>query len=120
MIYALEPVPNLDGKVDWRSERPVAREQLLATLASNGYPTDIEVDHMVGPDEWEAQGMERGSPFSLSHRFFQTGPFRPSNVERRAPGLVFAGSGTVPGVGVPMVLVSGKLAAQRVRGLGNR
>ncbi len=30
------------------------------------------------------------------------------------PGLVFAGSGTVPGVGVPMVLVSGKLAADRV------
>ena len=29
-------------------------------------------------------------------------------------GLVFVGSSTVPGVGVPMVLVSGKLAAQRV------
>ena len=42
------------------------------------------------------------------------GPFRPANVERRAPGLVFAGSGTVPGVGVPMVLVSGELAAARV------
>jgi len=35
----------------------------------------------------------------------------------RAPGLVFAGSGTVPGVGVPMVLVSGELAAQRVGAL---
>ena len=30
------------------------------------------------------------------------------------PGLVFAGSGTVPGVGVPMVLISGRLAAERV------
>jgi phytoene desaturase len=27
---------------------------------------------------------------------------------------VFTGSGTVPGIGVPMVLISGKLAAQRV------
>ena len=27
------------------------------------------------------------------------GPFRPANVERRVPGLVFAGSGTVPGSG---------------------
>jgi phytoene desaturase len=35
-------------------------------------------------------------------------------VEPRAPGLAFAGSGTVPGVGVPMVLLSGKLAAQRI------
>ena len=31
-------------------------------------------------------------------------------------GVVFAGSGTVPGVGVPMVLVSGRLAAERVTG----
>ena len=119
VLYALEPVPNLDGKVDWGSETDTARAQLLDTLATSGYPTDIEVEHMVGPQEWEAQGMERGTPFALSHRFFQTGPFRPSNVERRAPGLVFAGSGTVPGVGVPMVLVSGKLAAERVRELGS-
>jgi phytoene desaturase len=58
--------------------------------------------------------MERGTPFSLSHRFFQSGPFRPPNVDHRAPGLVFTGSGTVPGVGVPMALVSGELAAERV------
>jgi phytoene desaturase len=61
-------------------------------------------------------GMERGTPFGLSHRFFQTGPFRPSNVEKRAPGLYFVGSSTVPGVGVPMVLLSGRLAANRVEG----
>jgi phytoene desaturase len=30
------------------------------------------------------------------------------------PGLCFAGMGTVPGVGVPMVLISGRLAAERV------
>jgi phytoene desaturase len=58
--------------------------------------------------------MERGTPFALAHTFRQTGPFRPANVHRLAPGLVFAGSGTVPGVGIPMVLVSGMLAAQRV------
>jgi phytoene desaturase len=79
-----------------------------------GYPLRIEAEHLVDPRDWEAQGMERGTPFALSHRFFQTGPFRPANLERRAPGLVFAGSGTVPGVGVPMVLVSGRLAAERV------
>jgi phytoene desaturase len=58
--------------------------------------------------------MERGTPFGLSHRFFQTGPFRPNNVDRRVPGMVLTGSSTLPGVGVPMVLLSGKLAAQRV------
>jgi phytoene desaturase len=69
---------------------------------------------LVDPRDWERQGMERGSPFALSHRFFQSGPFRPRNIDHRAPGLVFAGSSTVPGVGIPMVLVSGMLAAERV------
>ena len=114
VLYVLEPVPNLDGELDWQHERGPARDRLQRILATNGYPTDIEVEHLVDPLDWESQGMERGTPFALSHRFFQTGPFRPANIERRAPGLAFAGSGTVPGVGVPMVLVSGKLAAQRV------
>jgi phytoene desaturase len=32
--------------------------------------------------------------------------------------VVFAGSGTQPGVGVPMVLISGRLAAERITGAG--
>ena len=116
VLYVLEPVPNVDGKVDWSSESPRMRDELAAKVAALGYadPGTIEVDMLVDPPEWERQGMERGTPFALSHRFFQTGPFRPNNLERRAPGLVFVGSGTVPGVGVPMVLISGRLAAERV------
>jgi phytoene desaturase len=60
------------------------------------------------------QGMAAGTPFALADTFGQSGLFRPSNVERPPPGMFFAGSGTVPGVGVPMVLISGKLAASRV------
>jgi phytoene desaturase len=30
--------------------------------------------------------------------------------------VVFTGSGTQPGVGVPMVLISGRLAAERITG----
>ena len=65
-------------------------------------------------------GMEQGTPFALAHTFFQTGPFRPNNVNKKVPGLVFTGSSTLPGVGVPMVLVSGKLAAQRVEQYARR
>ena len=61
------------------------------------------------------QGLHLGTPFALAHTFRQSGPFRPGNLDRRVPGLFFAGSGTQPGVGIPMVLVSGKLAAQRVQ-----
>lgn len=117
VIYALEPVPNLDGRIDWASERGRSRNSLVARLAGAGYPvSDAQVvtERFVDPLDWEAQGMERGTPFALSHRFFQTGPWRPANRDRRVPGLVLVGSGTVPGVSVPMVLVSGRLAADRV------
>jgi phytoene desaturase len=113
-LYVLEPVPNLDGTVDWRTRRAPAREALLRFLETEGYPTEVVAEELVDPLDWERMGMERGTPFALAHTFAQTGPFRPGNMERRMPGMFFAGSGTVPGVGVPMVLISGRLAAQRV------
>ena len=117
-IYALEPTPNLDGNVDWSFERDRVRDRLLGRLEAEGYPLDVVVERFIDPTDWEAQGMERGAPFALSHRFGQTGPFRPNNVDRRVPGLVLVGSGTVPGVGVPIVLLSGRLAAERVGQIG--
>lgn len=114
-LYVLEPVPHTGSRLDWRRESGPMRERLHAFLEAGGYPTDIREELLVTPDDWRAQGMHLGTPFALAHTFMQSGPFRPSNVDRRVPGLVFAGSGTQPGVGVPMVLVSGKLAAQRVQ-----
>ena len=113
-LYVLEPVPNLDGAVDWSTERDRAYDELVARTSGFGYPTDVEVEAFVDPTGWQRAGLERGTPFSLAHHFFQTGPFRPGNIDKRAPGLIFVGSGTVPGVGVPMVLLSGRLAAARV------
>jgi phytoene desaturase len=113
-FYVLEPVPNLNGKINWSIEAGPLRERLHAFLAQQGYPSDVITEDLMTPLDWKAQGMAAGTPFALAHTFSQTGPFRPSNVERRLPGMFFAGSGTVPGVGVPMVLISGKLAASRV------
>jgi phytoene desaturase len=117
VLYALEPVPNLDASLDWDHLRGPLQDRLTARLAGFGYPTSAEVELFVDPSDWAREGLERGTPFSLAHRFTQTGPFRPANVDRRAPGLVFTGAGTVPGVGIPMVLLSGKLAAARVEEL---
>lgn len=114
VLYVLEPVPNLDGVVDWGGERQRAHDRLRAQVAALGYPVDTEAELLVDPLDWQRQGMEKGTPFALAHTFFQSGPFRPNNVDSRLPGLVFAGSGTVPGVGVPMVIISGRLAAERV------
>ena len=113
-LYVLEPTPNLDGTIDWSRERERIVGDIKNRVSSLGYPTDVVVERVYDPLDWEALGMERGTPFALAHTFFQTGPFRPNNIDDRVPGLVFVGSSTVPGVGVPMVLVSGRLAAERV------
>ena len=113
-LYVLEPVPNLTGKIDWSIEADRCAIGWSTFLAEQGYPTEVITEELITPLDWQDQGMAAGTPFALAHTFTQTGPFRPSNVERRLPGMFFAGSGTVPGVGVPMVLISGKLAASRV------
>ncbi|WP_235950423.1 phytoene desaturase family protein [Phycicoccus flavus] len=114
-LYVLEPVPHLGSRLDWQREAGPMRERLHAFLEAGGYPTDVVEERLVTPPDWAAAGMHLGTPFAMAHTFGQSGPFRPSNVDRRVPGLVFAGSGTTPGVGVPMVLVSGRLAAERVQ-----
>ncbi|HEX2772475.1 MAG TPA: phytoene desaturase, partial [Micromonosporaceae bacterium] len=119
--YVLAPVPNLDkADLDWRGD--LARhyaDELMATLDDRGYrgfADAIEVLRIVTPADWADQGMAAGTPFAAAHSFRQTGPFRPGNLHRTLPNVVFVGSGTQPGVGVPMVLISGKLAAGRVLG----
>jgi phytoene desaturase len=61
--------------------------------------------------------MAAGTPFALAHNFSQTGPFRPANTVRGVDNVVLAGSSTVPGVGVPTAVISGRLAADRITGV---
>jgi phytoene desaturase len=81
-----------------------------------GFGAGIEVEQLTTPLDWQKQGMAQGAPFASAHTFFQTGPFRPRNLAKGFENVVFAGSGTQPGVGVPMVLISGRLAAERIVG----
>jgi phytoene desaturase len=115
--YVLFPTPNLDGPLDWRVEGPRYRDRVVATLEARGWAgfgDGIEVEHVTTPLDWAQRGMECGTPFAAAHTLRQTGPFRPRNLW--GENVVFTGSGTQPGVGVPMVLVSGRLAAERITG----
>ncbi|MEV4654773.1 phytoene desaturase family protein [Micromonospora sp. NPDC049301] len=121
--YVLAPVPNLDrAPFEWRGDLTRRYgDQLIGTLEERGYVgfgAGVEVLRAITPAEWAEQGMAAGTPFAAAHSFFQTGPFRPSNLHRDLSNVVFVGSGTQPGVGVPMVLISGKLAAGRITGEG--
>ena len=115
--YVLFPTPNLDAPIDWTLEGPRYRDHMVSVLEERGYVgfgDAIEIEHLTTPLDWAEQGMERGSPFASAHSFVQTGPFRPGN--RWGENVVFTGSGTQPGVGVPMVLISGRIAAERIVG----
>ena len=117
--YILFPTPNLDSDIDWKKQAGPYRDQMIKTIEERGYSgfgDSIETEVMTTPLDWKNQGMEMGAPFASAHTFFQTGPFRPHNMAKGIENVVFAGSGTQPGVGVPMVLISGRLAAERIVG----
>lgn len=117
----LFPTPNLtlDRGLDWSVRGPRYLEEMLATVEARGYPgfaEGIEVSRVSTPADWARSGLAAGTPFAAAHTFGQSGPFRPANLARGWANVVFAGSGTVPGVGVPCVLISGRLAAERITG----
>ncbi|MYT98803.1 MULTISPECIES: phytoene desaturase [unclassified Streptomyces] len=120
--YVLAPCPNTQvgpGVREWRELGPRYRDALLAELERREMPglgAAIEEEGLVTPVDWTAQGHAAGTPFAVAHTFPQTGPFRPRNLVRSANNAVLAGCGTTPGVGVPTVLISGKLAAERITG----
>jgi phytoene desaturase len=122
--YVLAPAPNLAAHpaLDWRSGLATDyQRELVETLEERGYrgfSAGIETSALVTPADWADLGFAGGTPFAAAHTLRQTGPFRPANLHPVLSNVVFVGSGTQPGVGVPMVLISGRLAAQRITGVG--
>ncbi|BBZ45134.1 phytoene desaturase family protein [Mycobacterium parmense] len=120
LLYVLAPAPNLDrGTVDWDGDGRAYVDRMIDDVTKRllpGLREDATVLGVVTPADWARQGMAGGSPFALAHTFAQTGPFRPANMVRGIGNAVLAGSSTVPGVGVPTALISGRLAADRITG----
>jgi phytoene desaturase len=117
-VSVLAPGPNLNiGPIDWARVGPAYRTELARTLEARGltgFDAAIEVERLVTPADWARDGLAAGTPFSLAHTFRQTGPFRPRNLVSGVDNVVLAGCGTTPGVGIPPVLISGRLAAARI------
>lgn len=77
----------------------------------------IVVRRTIGPadfaDELHAW---RGNALGLAHTLRQSAMMRPRNASRRVRGLSYAGASVLPGIGLPMCLISAELVAKRLRG----
>ncbi|WP_299576833.1 phytoene desaturase family protein [uncultured Williamsia sp.] len=116
-VSVLAPCPNLDSAdLAWDDIAAPYVAEYLGVLEERGYKgiTDARVHRIDHPGSWAADGMSAGTPFAAAHTLGQTGPLRTPNLWRGAENVVLAGSSTVPGVGIPPVLISGRLAADRI------
>src|ERR1035437_1053809 len=112
---------NIDKKKnqDWDDLKKETRKAVIQRLKQLGLE-DIE-EHIkfeicYTPESWEsACKISRGSVFgSLAHNLLQMGYFRPHNQHSRYKNLYFVGGSTHPGNGIPNVLLSAKLTAERI------
>jgi phytoene desaturase len=118
-IYVLAPMPNLSADIDWDQAAPIIRGQLLDQLEKIIDPDlreHITLEREYRPTDWESDiNAALGTAFgSFSHDFFQSSYFRPHNKSKNIAGLYFVGQSTYPGIGMPMVHISAKLAAERI------
>jgi phytoene desaturase len=119
-LLALVPVGHLDDGCaqDWDAWLPAARMAVLRRLARLGLADldrHIAAERSYTPRDWlTLYNLERGAAFSLSHTALQVGYLRPHNRHRRYGNLYFVGGSTHPGSGLPMVLLSARLTAERV------
>jgi phytoene dehydrogenase-like protein len=67
------------------------------------------------PEDWKNKfNLHRGSGLGLSHKMTQIGGFRPKNYDENFRNVFYTGASTIPGTGLPMVIISSKLAVERI------
>jgi phytoene desaturase len=93
------------------------RASVLAQLQASGVDLTGRIVHesVITPQDLEQRtNSNRGSIYGISSNSRNAAFLRPQNRVRSVPGLFLAGGSAHPGGGVPLVLLSGKLAARGV------
>jgi diapolycopene oxygenase len=115
-LYVLVHTPFLGAHHDWREMFPRYRQVILDKLARCGGMEDIE-DRIVYESALTPQDIHdrynvlNGAIYGLASHGKFMGAFKPGNRSRDVEGLYLAGGAAHPGPGMPMVMMSGWIAA---------
>ncbi len=126
-IFVLVPMPadvslgrgGLDGKGDPQVEEIADRSiaQIAKWSGAHDLADRIVVRRSVGPADFAGDlNAWKGTALGPAHTLGQSALFRAGNVSKKVDGLFFAGSSTIPGIGLPMCLISAEVLIKRVRG----
>lgn len=126
-LFLLVPVPadpglgrgGEDGAGDAAVEAvaDAAIDQVAAWAGVPDLRERVVVRRTVGPGDFAADlSSWSGGMLGPAHTLRQSAMFRAGNRSRRVAGLLHAGGSTIPGVGLPMCLISAELAVKRLRG----
>ncbi|WIB67884.1 phytoene desaturase family protein [Curtobacterium sp. MCBD17_035] len=126
-VFVLVPLPadvgigrgGIDGAGDPEVER--IADRAIAALAERAGVPDlvdrIRVRRTVGPrdfaDDYNAWS---GSMLGPAHTLRQSAFFRARNASTRVDGLYHVGASTIPGIGLPMCLISAEVLLKRIHG----
>jgi 1-hydroxy-2-isopentenylcarotenoid 3,4-desaturase len=126
-IFVLVPMPadvsmgrgGIDGSGDALVEEIADRaiEQIAKWSGATDLAERIVVRRSVGPADFAGDlNAWKGTALGPAHTLGQSALFRAGNVSKKVDGLMFAGSSTIPGIGLPMCLISAEVLLKRVRG----
>jgi phytoene desaturase len=120
-LIAIVPVGHLSEQEpqDWAEIRDCARQHVfrrLRTLGISDLEAHLKFEVNYTPLSWSKRyNLMKGSTHGLSHNLMQLGYFRPHNRHSHYHNLYFVGASTHPGTGIPTAMVSGRLAAERIK-----
>jgi len=115
-LYVLVHTPFLRPHHDWSKMFPAYRQVILDKLKRTAGLTDIEdrivYESALTPvDIHERYRVLNGAIYGISSHGMFNGAFKPANRSKEITGLYLAGGAAHPGPGMPMVMMSGWIAA---------
>lgn len=116
-LFFVCPVPNLQYKSNWDDADDIVNsilEDFSKRINQNIIP-NIITKTVYTPKDWEEKfNLYQGSGLGLSHKLMQIGGLRPRNFDEEFSNMFYVGASTLPGAGLPMAVISGELAVERI------